>query len=327
MRRREFITLLGGTAAAWPLAARAQQPATPVIGFLNPLSRERWLPYLAAFHQGFKEAGYVDGQNVTIEYRWADGHYDQLPMLAADLVRRRVDLIVATGGNPSAVAAKAATTTIPIVFTAAGDPVKEGFVASLNHPGSNMTGTSILTTTLEAKRLELLHELIPNAAVIAVLLNPNFSEAETQLTVMQAAAGRLGQQLRVLNAGSEAEIDRAFSELLQQRADALIVASDPFFFNIRDKLVALAERYAIPTIYFVREFTVAGGLMSYGASLSDTYHRIGIYSGRILKGDKPADLPVVQPTRFELVINFKVAKALRLSVPPTLKVAADEVIE
>jgi putative tryptophan/tyrosine transport system substrate-binding protein len=327
MRRRDFITLLSGTAAGWPLAARAQQPALPVIGFLNPLSRERWLPYLAAFHQGFKEAGYVDGQNVTIEYRWADGHYDQLPMLAADLVRRRVDLIVATGGNPSAVAAKAATTTIPIVFTAAGDPVKEGFVASLNHPGSNMTGTSILTTTLEAKRLELLHELIPNAAVIAALLNPNFSEAETQLKVMQTAAGRLGQQLRVLNAGSEAEIDRAFSELVQQRADALIVASDPFFFNIRDKLVALAERYAIPTIYFVREFTVAGGLMSYGASLSDTYHRIGIYSGRILKGDKPADLPVVQPTRFELVINFKVARALRLSVPPTLKVAADEVIE
>jgi putative ABC transport system substrate-binding protein len=325
LKRREFITLLG-SAAAWPVAARAQQRPTPLIGFLNSLSREGWLAYLAAFHQGLKEAGYVDGQNVTIEYRWADGHYDRLPMLAVDLVRRHVDLIVATGGNPSALAAKAATTT-PIVFIAAGDPVKEGFVASLNRPGGNMTGVSIITTSLEAKRLELLHDLIPDAVAIAVLLNPNFSEAETQLKVVQIAAERLGQQIRVLNAGSEAEIDRAFAELIQHRTNALLVASDPFFFGVRDKLVGLAARYAIPTIYFVREFTMAGGLMSYGASLSRTYHQMGVYSGRILKGDKPADLPVEQPTRFELVLNLKTAKALGLSVPQTLQVTAEEVIE
>jgi putative ABC transport system substrate-binding protein len=326
LKRREFITLLG-SAAAWPVAARAQQRPTPLIGFLNSLSREGWLAYLAAFHQGLKEAGYVDGQNVTIEYRWADGHYDRLPMLAVDLVRRHVDLIVATGGNPSALAAKAATTTTPIVFIAAGDPVKEGFVASLNRPGGNMTGVSIITTSLEAKRLELLHDLIPDAVAIAVLLNPNFSEAETQLKVVQIAAERLGQQIRVLNAGSEAEIDRAFAELIQHRTNALLVASDPFFFGVRDKLVGLAARYAIPTIYFVREFTMAGGLMSYGASLSRTYHQMGVYSGRILKGDKPADLPVEQPTRFELVLNLKTAKALGLSVPQTLQVTAEEVIE
>jgi putative ABC transport system substrate-binding protein len=326
LRRREFITLLG-SAAAWPAAARAQQRSMPIIGFLNSLSREGWLAYLATFHQGLKEAGYVDGQNVTIEYRWADGHYDRLPILAADLVRLHVDLIVATGGNPSAHAAKAATTTTPIVFITAGDPVKEGFVASLNRPGGNMTGVSIITTLLEAKRLELLHDLIPDAVVIAVLLNPNFSEAETQLKVVQTAAERLGQQIRVLNAGSEAEIDRAFAELNQHRTKALLVVSDPFFFGVRDKLIGLAARYAIPTIYFVREFTVEGGLMSYGASLSHTYHQMGVYSGRILKGDKPTDLPVEQPTKFELVLNLKAAKALGLSVPQTLQVAADEVIE
>jgi ABC-type uncharacterized transport system substrate-binding protein len=327
IKRREFISLLGGAAAAWPLAARAQQRLTPVIGFLNSLSRERWLAYLAAFHQGLKEAGYIDGQNVTIEYRWADGHYDRLPMLAADLVRQHVDLIVATGGNPSALAAKAATTTTPIVFIAAGDPVKEGLVASFNRPGGNMTGVSIITTSLEAKRLELLHDLIPDAAVIAVVLNPAFPEAETQLKVLQTAADKFGQQLRVLNAGSETEIDRAFAEAIQHRSNALLVASDPFFFEARNQLVALAARYAIPAIYFVREFTVMGGLMSYGASLSDTYRQMGLYSGRILKGDKPADLPVVQPTRFELVLNLKTAKALGLTLPQTLQVAADEVIE
>jgi putative tryptophan/tyrosine transport system substrate-binding protein len=326
LRRREFITLLG-SAAAWPAAARAQQRSMPIIGFLNSLSREGWLAYLATFQQGLKEAGYVDGQNVTIEYRWADGHYDRLPMFAADLVRLHVDLIVATGGNPSAHAAKAATTTTPIVFITAGDPVKEGFVASLNRPGGNMTGVSIITTLLEAKRLELLHDLIPDAVVIAVLLNPNFSEAETQLKVVQTAAERLGQQIRVLNAGSEAEIDRAFAELNQHRTKALLVVSDPFFFGVRDKLIGLAARYAIPTIYFVREFTVEGGLMSYGASLSHTYHQMGVYSGRILKGDKPADLPVEQPTKFELVLNLRTSKALGLSVPQTLQVAADEVIE
>ena len=327
MKRRQFITLLGGAAAAWPMAVLAQARLTPVIGFLNSLSRERWLAYLAAFHQGLKETGYVDGQNITIEYRWADGHYDRLPKLAADLVQRHVDLIVATGGNPAALAAKVATTTTPIVFIAAGDPVKEGLVASLSRPGGNMTGVSILTTSLEAKRLEFLHDLIPDATAIAVLLNPNFPEAETQLNVVQTAADRLGQQIRVLNAASEAEIEQAFAELTQHRTKALLVASDPLFFELRDRLVALAAHYAIPTIYFVREFTTAGGLISYGASLSHTYQQMGLYSGRILKGDKPADLPVVQPTRFELVLNLKTAKALGLSVPQTIQVAAEEVIE
>jgi putative tryptophan/tyrosine transport system substrate-binding protein len=326
MKRREFIALLGGAAAAWSFAAHGQQPAMPVIGFLNSLSAERW-PYLAAFHQGLKEAGYVEGQNVSIEYRWADGHYDRLPALAVDLVRRRVDLIVATGGDPSALAAKAATTTTPIVFNVAEDPVKDGLVASLNRPGGNMTGVSIPTAALEAKRLELLHELIPNAAVIAVLVNPNFSEADSQLKIVQAAANKLGQQIRVLNVSSEREIDSAFAELIQHHVDALLVVSDPFFFAVREKLVALAARHAVPMIAFIREFTVAGGLMSYGTRLSDAYHQMGIYSGRILKGDKPAELPIVQPTRFELVINLKTARALGISVPQTLQVAADEVIE
>jgi len=236
MKRREFIALLGG-AAAWPLAARAQQPARPVIGFLNTLSAERW-PYLAAFHQGLKDAGYVEGQNVSIEYRWAEGHYDRLPALAVDLVRRHVDLIVATGGDPSALAAKAATTTTPIVFNVAEDPVKDGLVASLNHPGGNMTGVSILTASLEAKRVELLHELIPNAAVIAALVNPTFSEAESQLKVVQAAATKLGRQIRVLNVSSEGEIDSAFADLIQHHVDALLVVSDPFFFAVHEKLIA-----------------------------------------------------------------------------------------
>jgi putative ABC transport system substrate-binding protein len=324
VKRREVVTLLGGAAAVWPLATRAQQRPMPVIGFLNTLSADRW-PYLAAFHQGLKEAGYVEGQNVSIEYRWADGHYDRLPALAADLVRRRVDLIAATGG--SALATKAATTTTPIVFNVAEDPVKDGLVASLNHPGGNMTGVSMLTTTLEAKRLELLHELIPNAVVIAVLINPNFSEAESQLKVIQAAANKLDRQIRVLNVSSESEIDSAFADLIQRPVDALLVVSDPFFFVVREELVALAARRTVPIISFIRDFTVAGGLMSYGASLSDVYRQVGVYSGRILKGDKPADLPIVQPTRFELVINLRTAKALGIPVPQTLQVAANEVIE
>ena len=248
MKRREFMLALGGVAAAWPLAARAQQPARPVIGFLNTLSAERW-PYLAAFHQGLKDAGYVEGQNVSIEYRWADGHYDRLPALAVDLVRRHVDLIVATGGDPSALAAKAATTTTPILFNVAEDPVKDGLVASLNHPGGNMTGVSILTASLEAKRVELLHELIPNAAVIAALVNPTFSEAESQLQVVQAAANKLGRQIRVLNASSEGEIDSAFADLIQHHVDALLVTSDPFFFAVREKLIALAARRADDRLY------------------------------------------------------------------------------
>jgi putative ABC transport system substrate-binding protein len=324
MRRRDFIALLGGT-AAWPLAVNAQQRRAPFIGFLNSLSRERWLDYLASFHRGLNEEGYVEGQNVTIEYRWAEGHYERLPALATDLVRQHVDLIVATGGNPSTVAARGATNNIPIVFIVAGDPVKEGLVVSLNRPGGNMTGVSIITTSLEAKRLELLHELVPGAAV-AVIVNPDFSEVETQLKVVQTAADRLGLQIRILNARNEAEVDRVFAGLTSERY-ALLVASDPIFFALRDRLVALAAQYSIPAMYFVREFTVAGGLISYGASLSDTYRQMGVYSGRILKGDKAADLPVVQPTKFELVLNLKTAKVLGLSVPQTLQVAAGEVIE
>jgi len=323
--RRAFLSLLGGAAAGWPLAARAQQPAR-VIGFLNSLSADRW-PYLGAFHQGLKEAGYVEGQNVSIEYRWADCHYDRLPALAVDLVRRRVDLIAATGGDPSALAAKAATTTTPIVFNVAEDPVKDGLVASLNRPGGNMTGVSILTASLEAKGLELLHELIPNAAVIAVLVNPSFAEAESQLKVVQVAAYKLGRQIRVLNVSSEREIDPAFAELVQHPVDALLVVSDPFFFAVREKLIALAARHAVPMIAFIREFTVAGGLMSYGTRLSDAYRQMGVYSGQILKGDKPADLPIVQPTKFELVINLRTAKTLGLQIPDRLLALADEVIE
>ena len=323
--RRAFLSLLGGAAAGWPLAARAQQPAR-VIGFLNSLSADRW-PYLGAFHQGLKEAGNVEGQNVSIEYRWADCHYDRLPALAVDLVRRRVDLIAATGGDPSALAAKAATTTTPIVFNVAEDPVKDGLVASLNRPGGNMTGVSILTASLEAKGLELLHELIPNAAVIAVLVNPSFAEAESQLKVVQVAAYKLGRQIRVLNVSSEREIDPAFAELVQHPVDALLVVSDPFFFAVREKLIALAARHAVPMIAFIREFTVAGGLMSYGTRLSDAYRQMGVYSGQILKGDKPADLPIVQPTKFELVINLRTAKTLGLQIPDRLLALADEVIE
>jgi putative tryptophan/tyrosine transport system substrate-binding protein len=327
MERREFITLLGGATAAWPLAARAQQSVKPVLGFLNSLSAESFAANLAAFQKGLEETGYVERQNIVIEYRWAEGHYDRLPTLAADLVQRHVDVIAATGGDPSALAAKAATTTIPIVFNVAEDPVKDGLVASLNRPGGNVTGVSILTTLLEAKRLELLRELIPQAATIGVLVNPSFSEAETQLRILRTAASRLGQSMLVLNAASEREIAPAFAELTQHRIDGLLVASDPFFFIVREEIIALAARYAVPTIYFLREFAVAGGLMSYGTRLFDAYHQMGVYTGRILKGEKPADLPIVQPTKFELVINLKTAKALGLSVPQKLQVAADDVIE
>jgi putative ABC transport system substrate-binding protein len=326
MRRRDFIARLGGMTFMWATAARGQQRPGPVIGFLNSLSRERWLDYLASFHQGLSEVGYVEGQNVTIDYRWAEGHYDRLPALATDLVQQHVNLIVAAGGNPSTVAAKGATTSIPIVFIVAGDPVKEGLVASLNRPGGNMTGVSIVTTSLEAKRLELLHELVPSAS-IAALVNPDFSEIETQLKVIQTATDKLGLQVRILNARNEAEIDRAFAGLTNQGANALLVASDPIFFALRDKLITLAVQHSIPVMYFVREFTAMGGLISYGASLSDTYRLMGVYSGRILKGDKTADLPVVQPTKFELVLNLKTAKALGITVPQALLVAADEVIE
>jgi putative ABC transport system substrate-binding protein len=326
MRRREFLGVLGG-AAAWPVAARAQQPAMPVIGFLSSTSSGPYAPFVAAFQQGLKETGFVTGQNVTIEYRWAEGQFDRLPELAADLVRRQVAIIAVGGGGVTALAARDATSTIPIVFAFGSDPVKLGLVASLNRPGGNITGVSYLAVELGPKRLELLREMLPKAAAIGFLINPGSPNTAFDLPVVEAAARTLGQQLIIANASNDLEIDAAFETLMQQRADALVIQADPFLFSRRTHLAALALRDKIPTIYFERDFAAAGGLLSYGKDFVDANRQAGIYVGRILNGAKPADLPVLQPTRFQLLINLKTAKALGLTVPPTLLARADEVIE
>jgi putative ABC transport system substrate-binding protein len=329
MRRREFITFIGGAAAAWPLAAHAQQrSAMPVVGLLHPGRPDSYTQPLAAFQKGLNELGFVDGQNLAIEYRWAGTEYERFPSLAADLVRRQVNVVVVLASTPGTLAAKAATSTIPIVFGVGGDPVALGLVASLNRPGGNMTGVTLLNVAALPKRLGLLHELVPAAAAIALLVNPsNPLQTDAETRELQTAARALGLELHILNASSDGEFDAAFATLLQLGAKALVVQSDPLFTTRRDRLVALAARHAIPAIYGRREIAEAGGLMSYANDFADSYRQAGIYCGRILKGEKPADLPVIQPTKFEFVINLKTARTLGLTVPPGVLAIADEVIE
>lgn len=327
MRRREFVTLLGGAAAAWPLAARAQEAAMPVIGFLDPQSLEPTAPLVAAFRNGLSETGYVEGRNVAIEFRWAYNDRDRLPDLAADLVRRRVMVIATPGGIAATLVAKAATKTIPIVFMASGDPVQSGLAASLSRPGGNTTGVSFMTGEIAAKQLGLMHELIPQAERFAVLVNPKNPNAEPVTQDVQAAALAIGCQVEVLAASTNRDIDTSFSSVAQKRADALLVSPDPLFTARRAQLVILATYHRLPAVYFDRMLADIGGLMSYGANLAEQYRQVGVYVGRILKGEKPADLPVIRPTKLEFVINLQTARTLGIEVPPTLLALANEVIE
>jgi putative ABC transport system substrate-binding protein len=325
--RREFVSALGGAVAIWPFAARAQQPAMPVIGFLGTQSADVSGARVSAFRQGLSESGYVEGKNVAIDYLWAEGQYDRLPGLVAELVRRRVAVIVSAGGSQGAVAAKAATSTIPIVFSAGADPIQSNLVSSLNRPGGNATGVSILIGGLDPKKIGLLHELVPLASLIAVLLDPHTSDFQVRLEALQGAARAAALNIHTVQATTEQEIDAAFATFAQLRAGALVVSPSPFFDTRRDQLVALAARYSLPAIYDESEFAVAGGLMSYGTDFVESYRQVGIYTGRVLKGEKPSDMPVMQSTKFDFVINLKTAKALGLSVPSGLLSIADEVIE
>jgi putative ABC transport system substrate-binding protein len=327
MRRREFLTLFGGAAGAWPLVVRAQQATMPVIGFLGPASASGYEPQLNGFRQGLREAGFVEGETVAVEYRWADNQLDRLPALAEDLVRRRVAVLVTGGATAAALAAKSATATVPIVFAVGADPVKFGLVASLNRPGGTVTGVSFLANALVAKQLELLRDLVPAVMVIGVLVNPSNPVSASDTSEVEIAARSLGQQVRIAHVGTEQEFDAAFEAFAAQGVGALLIVPDALFTNGRKRLVMLAGRHRLPTIYWTSEFVEAGGLVSYGTDQKDAYRQIGIYTGRILKGELPSDLPVMQSTKFELVINLKTARELGLTVPPALLATANEVIE